>query len=702
MKFFKELQRRNVIKAAISYLVLAFALLEAADIIFPIIGVTQIAVQYLLLVAVVFFPIWLIFAYVYEWTPTGFRKTDNVKEDESVHQSTSKRLNQWIIGGLLLAVGLLIVDRIFNVSAGLIEAEPKVSTIAILPFSNESPDSDNEFFASGIHSDVLVKLSAIKDFRIISRASVMQFKDFEGDLSELGDRLNAKYILEGAVRRLNNQVRISTQLIEVEYNQVIWSDQYDEELENVFELQSRIATQISDKLQANLSQSETQDIELPPTTILSAYDDYLKANFILDKPRPVYDDIINAIGLLENAVEADPKFGRAWTKLVQANSELYNILNRAGDREEELRVTGDKVELSLQKAKELSPEGWQVLQEEAAYTLNVKNDQIEALKLFEKALERNPSDVYSMFQLSKLYSYFGNPDKSTLMVERAFELSQTSGPFGFFLTIGYEMMGDYEKLIAHLERLLELYPEDDTYPVDIAYFKFLMDGKLSSFEEFENVLKASTAIHPWDERVLKNRGMVVAMFNNEFDEYHENWNGKFESHQKSHGDRVCPMVANDYTNHARIMMKHDRLEEAHDIIEHVKTIAIMPVNLNSLCQFNSQTFLPKLDLMAGDTLTAKQKLEQIALEAMQNESFPIGAVEKTVVLQTADLVAPEKVYYYYELVTKKSKSLTSFASICADPWTYPNLLKDPEFIEEVKADGRFVEFLRHFGFLKNS
>ena len=101
------------------------------------------------------------------------------------------------------------------------------------------------------------------------------------------------------------------------------------------------------------------------------------------------------------------------------------------------------------------------------------------------------------------------------------------------------------------------------------------------------------------------------------------------------------------------MITHDRLEEAHDIIEHVKAISIMPVNLNSVCQFNSQTFLPKLDLMAGDTLTAREKLEQVALEAMQNESFPIGAVEKTVVLQTADLVAPEKVYYYYELVCKK-------------------------------------------------
>ena len=537
MNFLKELQRRNVIKAAISYLVLAFALLEAADIIFPIIGLNQSLVRYLLIMLVVFFPIWLIFAYIYEWTPTGFRKTDNVKEDESAYKSTSKRLNQWIIGGLLLAISLLILDRVFNVSASLIEVEPNVSTIAILPFSNESPDPDNDFFTSGIHSDVLMRLSAIRDFRIISRASVMEFKDFKGDLTELGDRLNAKYILEGAVRRLKNQVRITVQLVDSKNNQVIWSDEYNEELKNVFELQSQIATQISNKLQANLSESETQDIELPPTTILSAYDDYLKASFILDKPRPVYDDIVNAVGLLENAVEADPKFGRAWTKLVQANSELYNILNRAGDREEELRVTKGKVELSLQKAKELSPEGWHVLQEEAAYTLNVKNDQIEALKLFEKALERNPSDVYSMFQLSKLYSFFGNPDKSRLMLERAFELSQTSGPFGFFLTIGYEMAGDYEKLIAHLERLLELYPDDDTYPVDIAYFQFLIRWKTfflrDNLKKYLNTIKSRT-IHGMNEYSKTEKWWLRCSMAN-LRRIMKVGNGKFESHQQSHG-----------------------------------------------------------------------------------------------------------------------------------------------------------------------
>jgi len=109
MKIFENLKRRNVIKAAVSYLVLAFALLEAADIITPIIGFSGNAVRYLLIMMVVLFPVWLVFAYIYEWTPTGFKKTAHVRTEESVYKSTSKRLNLWIIGGLLVVVTLLVV-----------------------------------------------------------------------------------------------------------------------------------------------------------------------------------------------------------------------------------------------------------------------------------------------------------------------------------------------------------------------------------------------------------------------------------------------------------------------------------------------------------------------------------------------------------------------------------------------------------------
>lgn len=700
MNFIKNLQRRNVFKAAISYFLIGWVILQVAAILFPAFELPDAAMKYLIYFLVLVFPVWLIFAYIYEWTPSGFKKTNSITEEESVHKSTGKRFNKLIILGLSLVVCLLILDRIFNLSSKIMEPSAKINTIAILPFSNESANADNEFFASGIHSDISIKLAGVKDFRIVSRSSTMQYKDFKDDLTQLGERLNARYILEGSVRRANDQVRITVQLVDSENKLVIWSDQYDEKLKNVFELQSKIATQISNKLQANLSEVETENLDRTPTTVLSAYDDFLKANFILDQPRPIYDDLVKAVKLLENAVDADPKFSQAWTKLAQANSEIYNILKRAGDREDELVMVQMNAESALEKAKQLSPEGWQVLQQEATYLLNIKEDRIEAMRLFEKAIEHNPSDVYSLFQVWRLYSYFGSDmSKSISLLEQAFELSQTSGPYGFYLSFAYEMAGDYGKLIHHLNRLNKLYPDDITYPVEIAYFQFLLDGKRSSFEAFERILKDSDASRPWDERALKNKEMVVSMFNNEFEVYHEKWTGKFEGHQRDHGGQVCPMVANDYANHARLLMAYGQKNEAFEILNKMKGIVEMPVNLNSVCQFNSQTYLPKLDFLSGDVIGAKEKLDKAVLEAIQNESIPIGAVEKTVVLEAADLIAPESIYYYYELLTKQHQSFASFETICANPWTFPNLIKDPQFVKEVKTDGRFVEFLSYFGFL---
>ena len=117
-KLLQELQRRNVIKSAISYVALSWVFLEGADIIFPVFGVAQEYIKYVLIILIVGFPLWVVFAYVFEWTPSGFRKTNDVKPEKSIAQTTSRRLNSYIIIGLSLAVTLLLADRIFNITGG--------------------------------------------------------------------------------------------------------------------------------------------------------------------------------------------------------------------------------------------------------------------------------------------------------------------------------------------------------------------------------------------------------------------------------------------------------------------------------------------------------------------------------------------------------------------------------------------------------
>lgn len=700
MKLFKELKRRHVYKAAISYLVAAWLILQICSIVFPILEIDPVFQRWILIALIIGFPAWIVFAYLYDWTPQGFRKTSELDSEHQTPPHTLKRTNHYIIAGLSLALILMVADKVFNLTTDLNTKLPKVLTIAVLPFSNQGTEETDDFFASGVHEDVMAKLAGVKDFRIISRASVMPYKDFEGNLKELGARLNAKYILQGTVRRWNDQIRMTVQLVDTHTDLAVWSNEYNGELKNVFELQASIATTLSEKLEANLSKGEQQELEAVPTQVLAAYDDFLKARHILNQPRTTYDEVKEAITLLDQAVEADKKFAKAWTLLVQAHSELYNKIANLEGRETEMAEAKKAAETALQKAKKLAPNDWQVLSEEGTYLFYIKQDPIAAMSVFEKALEQNPSDVSAMSTLGRIYFTFGDVDKSIAIMERAFELVQTNGLISYSLSFGYEMRGEYSKMVPLLERLYELYPEDKHYWVESKYYQFLADGTIQSFNEFKASAKNSEAKNPWDERALKNMEMVVAMFDNEFEAYQEDWQGKFDDHLKIHGDWMCPLVANDHINQARLLFEHDDPAKGEVVLEQVGNVVLKPVNPNSVCVFNPQVYIPKLDYLSGNTEVATEKIEGIAMNILQNKSFPTGAVERSVLLEAMDLIQPSKVYHYYELVVKNSISMTSFESICADPWTYPNLIKDPRFIAEVKEDGRFVQFLTAHGFLK--
>lgn len=700
-RFFKELQRRNVVKAAISYVVLSYALLEIATILSPILGLNKGYTQILLIILAVIFPFWLVFAYIYEWTPDGFRQTDNVPEEESLHKSTNRKLNHYIIGGLLIIIALLIVDRVFNVTGDIIQDKPTENIIAVLPFTHQSPDENDEFFTSGVYDDVIIKLSAIRGFRIIAQSTVAEYKDYAGDMKTLGKRLNANYILSGTVRKYQQQVRMTTQLTATETNQTVWSHEYDAELKNVFELQANIATEIAEKLQANLSTKEKENLLSIPTHVLPAYENFLRARYLVNQPRAEYDDFQEAVRLLNMATEADPEFAKAWILLGQVQSERYALLRRDPERNQESSLAKEAVISALEKAKKLSPDNWELHSEEGFYLSRIEGDRLGAINAFEKAVEQNPSDVVSMRELSTLYTYFGQPQKSIDVLEKAFKITQDNGFISYSLSFAYEIMGDYPKMIPLLKRLYELYPQEKHYLVEAKYYQFLLDGKISSFTAFKQTIENTETEFPWDERAVKNKEMVVAMFNDEFDRYHENWVGHMKAHTRSHDEWICPMVANDNLNHARLMLQMGKPEQGQQMLKEVENIVLKPINHYSVCTFDPQIYLPKLDYLKGEKQLAREKLEAVALNVIQNKSFPTGAVERAVLIQAADLIYPEKVYYYYKQVTDNTISFTSFEAICADPWTYPNLIRDPKFVEEIEADGRFVSFLQKFGFLKS-
>jgi len=194
-KFFEELKRRNVFKAALSYAIIGWVLLQVGDILFPVIGIEELGMRILLIALLIGFPIWVVFAYVYESTPEGFKKTTAIEKEVSIRSDTSRKLNYFIIGGLVLVVALLIFDRFFEIKVGLDSGE-RDKSVAILPFNNLSASEDS-YFAAGMTEDILTQISQIGELRVLSNYTLNSY-EYEGKSPEkMGKNLVYRISLPG-------------------------------------------------------------------------------------------------------------------------------------------------------------------------------------------------------------------------------------------------------------------------------------------------------------------------------------------------------------------------------------------------------------------------------------------------------------------------------------------------------------------------
>ena len=209
--FFAELKRRNVYRAAVAYGMVAWLLTQVATQVFPFFEIPNSTVRFIVVALVLGFPVAMLLSWLYELTPEGFVREEDV--DPKVRQGAGRRLDFAIIGVLLLVIAMLIYERLpFRSSTG--EPIPEKS-IAVLPFANFSEDKENAFFADGIQDDILTSLAKIRELRVISRSSVMQFRDTAGrGLREVAKILGVANVLEGSVRRQGDRVVVNVQLID--------------------------------------------------------------------------------------------------------------------------------------------------------------------------------------------------------------------------------------------------------------------------------------------------------------------------------------------------------------------------------------------------------------------------------------------------------------------------------------------------------
>ena len=415
--FFSELKRRNVYKVAVAYAVVGWLLIQVATQVFPFFEVPNWTVRLVVLAIVVGFPIALVVAWAFELTPEGFKRTSEMDPAAPAAKS-----HGWIyiaVSAALLSLGLFFLGRF---SAGPRTAAAAIissKSIAVLPFENLSDDKQNAYFADGVQDEILTDLAKIADLKVISRTSVMQYRDAGArNLREIAQQLGVAHFLEGSVQRAGDRVRVNAQLIDARTDAHLWAQTYDRDLADVFAIQSEIAETIAEQLQAQLSPHERAAIAMAPTNDVVANDLYVRAQALddLSNDPGAKDELLQAIDLLEEAVRRDPKFVLAQCLLSDVHLDLYwgGFDHTAARRE--------KAHLALERAEQISPESGEVHLQKGAYAYHGFRDYETARAEFEIARRLLPNSAHLYLYMASLARRQARWDDAVKDFDRAVEL----------------------------------------------------------------------------------------------------------------------------------------------------------------------------------------------------------------------------------------------------------------------------------------
>ena len=461
--FFAELRRRNVFRVAVGYLVTAWLMLQVADIVLENTNAPDWIIQVFMLALAIGLPFALIFAWAFELTPEGLKKERDVDRSHSITKQTGRKLDRAIVFVLAVAVVMLVIDRVRHSAQGA--APPPVAetaaveetqpSIAVLPFVNMSSDPEQEYFSDGISEEILNSLAQVSELKVAGRTSSFAFKGQNQDLRQIGTALGVEHILEGSVRKSGAKVRITAQLVQVEDGFHLWSETYDRELTDVFEIQDEIASAILEQLKAHLV-----GFEIEPTlaaahkTETEVYDLYLLARQrIYERKAP---SMQAAADLLDRAIARDPQYAPAYAQrgiaALLLSDDNYGSTPRA-----ESWAQG---KLYVDKALQLDPqlaEAWAGL---GLYHETRPAEHREAIDALEKALAINPSLIDASNWLQIVYQDTGERRRALEILEQMVDRDPLYPPGFNNLIVVYNSFGMQDKSWALLDRVRPFLPGD--------------------------------------------------------------------------------------------------------------------------------------------------------------------------------------------------------------------------------------------------
>jgi len=482
MSFFEELKRRKVFRVAASYAVVAFIIMQLVEIVFPIFNFPQWTSQFVIIVVLLGFPISVILSWVFDRTPQGYIKTESspkaaVKTDSISKENGSfyKNKKNWLlIAGVIAGI---LIGRFGQTSISS-DIYINEKSIAVLPFDNLSNDQDDEYFADGMTEDILTELSKIKDLLVISRTTIMKYKDTNKSLKEIGKELGVANILEGSIRRVGERVRITGQLINALSDKHLWAEKYDRNIEDIFKVQDEVASAIANALRIELSDEEAMMISESQTESIEAYDYYIKGRTLSYFYESAKRE--EAIENYRKAIQIDPEYALPYAGISRVR--MSQVTTQP--------MENDFTTIALKEAEEYSKKA--VLlgpnQAEAHFALGFFYNQTEKYDLafasFNTAIMLNPSHAHAHDEIGDVYLYnYGDFNRAIPWYDKALRRDPDLVPSKWFKSEILLRNGQVNDGLLLLEEALAQHP-NVTQLSTLKHAGLMMSGKYEEAYEF--------------------------------------------------------------------------------------------------------------------------------------------------------------------------------------------------------------------------
>lgn len=464
MSLFNELKRRNVIRVGLAYLAATWLLIQVVETLFPIFGLSATSVRIVVIVlAIGLIPV-LVIAWAFELTPEGLKRDAGIDPAVAVTPTTSKHLDRAIMIVLALAVGYFAYDKfvldpardqdMVGEAAEQARADALVRSfgdrsIAVLAFTDMSPEGDQEYLSDGIAEELLNLLAKIPELRVVSRSSAFSFKGQGIHIPTVAKQLNVSQVLEGSVQKSGNRIRVSAKLIEAHTDTQMWSKTYDRTLDDIFAIQDEISRDVVESLKVTLLDAAPKGRQTDP----QAYSLYLQGKYLNNLRGE--DNLENALVVFKKALAIDPDYAPAWVGLQLTYS--LQIFHGLRTKEENLPLAMDAANRALAIDKDMAS-AWAGL---AYLKRTFEWDWRGASDAIQTALRLEPNNVEVLQPAAAIASTLGRLSESIDLYERCVELDPLR--VGALKSLGdrYRNAGRFDDAFAAYSQVLTLNP---SYP----------------------------------------------------------------------------------------------------------------------------------------------------------------------------------------------------------------------------------------------